>query len=65
VTKDRRSVTSRANLGKYIPEALDREVVVLSARVPARVAAGVDREARAAGLSRSGWLRALVERVVG
>ena len=57
--RDRRSVTSRANLGEHIPEALDpRGSVVVSVRLPVPVVEVMDR-ARGER-TRSEYIRALV-----
>lgn len=62
--KDRRSVTSRANLGRHVPKAIDPDgTVVLSTRIGKGLAARID-EARGRE-SRSEWLRAYLERTVG
>ena len=63
--RDRRSVTSRANLGDFVPEALDPDGArVLSVRVPVWLARSVDVAAGVAGVPRSAWLRRVLEDAV-
>jgi len=61
---DGRANTSRANLGDFVPEALDPGgSVMLSTRVPRALAASVDAAAAAAGLTRGAWIRFVLERL--
>ena len=63
--RDRRSVTSRKNLGRHVPEVLDPDGVrVLSVRVPVALARSVDAAADGLGVPRSAWLRRVLERAV-
>lgn len=58
---DRRSLTSRANLEPYIPKPLSADGSrSVCARVPTVIARKVDRAARAAGMTRSDWLRKVI-----
>ena len=58
---DRRSLTSRANLEAYIPTPLSPDGSrAVCARVPTVIARKVDRAARAAGMTRSDWLRKVI-----
>ena len=55
---DRRSLTSRANLGKHIPEALDPDgTIVVGVRLPARLVAEIDAEAKREDMTRSEYIR--------
>jgi len=66
---DRRARTSRANLeaAGAIPPRLDPadETVRLDLKVPAALLARVDHEAWLAGITRSAWVRAAIERAFG
>ncbi len=58
---DRRSITSRANLGHHVPEALDPAgTTVVGVRLPIPLAAKLDRVR--GNRTRSEYLRALLER---
>lgn len=59
---DRRSITSRANLGDHIPERIDAadETVVLSVRLSRRERDRLDREADANGNTLSQHVRNLL-----
>ena len=63
--KDRRSKTSRANLGDHVPQALSaRGTVIVSVRLPAEVAAQLDAECQRANLPRSVIIRWCLERAL-
>lgn len=59
---DRRSLTSRANLGEHVPERIDPagETVVLSVRLSRRERDRLDREADANGNTLSQHVRNLL-----
>lgn len=59
---DRRSRTSRANLGDHIPAPLGPgESRVITVRLPSTVAADLDAEVARSGLSRSDIVRWCIE----
>jgi len=59
---DRRSQTSRANLGDHVPAPLgEGESRVVTVRLPARIAAELDAEVARSGLSRSDIVRWCIE----
>ena len=59
---DRRSKTSRANLGEHIPEALDPEgALTVSVRLPRRTVADLDAIAASWGVTRSEVIRSYVD----
>ena len=59
---DGRSKTSRKNLGENIPEALSAEgTTSIGVRLPKGLLARVDAAAKAAGMTRTEWLRAAAE----
>lgn len=58
---DRRAITSRANLGEHIPEALSREgTTVIAIRLPKSEAQAIQRAAKRAGLTVSEHVRRLI-----
>jgi hypothetical protein len=60
---DRRSLTSRANLGDHVPAALGPGAsVVVTVRLPAELAAELDAEVARSGLTRTDILRWCIER---
>ncbi len=59
MSPDRRSVTSRANLGDHVPKALHPEgVTVVAVRVPNPIVAELDK--RRGNASRSDYIRRLL-----
>ena len=59
---DRRSKTSRANLGEHIPEALDPDgALTVSVRLPRRTVAQIDAVAASCSVTRSEVIRSYVE----
>ena len=55
---DRRAKTSRANLGHHVPEALGPDgSVVVTVRLPARLVAEIDAEAKREDMTRSEYIR--------
>jgi hypothetical protein len=63
---DRRSKTSRANLGKHVPERLDPNgaSVVLSVRIPASLATELDAEVARSNLLKSDIVRWCLEQAL-
>lgn len=60
--KDGRSKTSRRNLGENIPEALSPEgTTSIGVRLPKSLLTRVNAAAKAAGMTRTEWLRAAAE----
>jgi hypothetical protein len=59
---DRRALTSRANLGHHVPQALDPQgAIVVAIRLPTTTVEAVDAIATANGVTRSEVLRSLID----
>jgi predicted DNA binding CopG/RHH family protein len=66
---DRRALTSRANLeaAGAIPPRLDPndDTTRLNLKLSARLLTRIDHEARQNGVTRSAWVRTVIERALG
>lgn len=59
---DKRSKTSRANLGNHVPEPLSPAgTIAVGVRLPSDLLERVDATAASQGLTRSEWLRQAIE----
>jgi len=59
---DRRAITSRANLGDHIPQALDPNgTTVIATRVPRNTAQLLNEQAQAIGITTAALLRRIID----